>query len=440
MADEFMSNDFVERIGALVPELAAAEPGVWRSERFPFLEKVVSMGDNRLPGMITRADFLAAGETVAHDAVAAAQSCVGPRDPLYIFYTSGSTGEPKGVVVPNSAVINLRSYFDALGLTPDDRALVPMPLSYVGGHFMAFLGPLFNGSSAVIAHRFDVDESIELIKRYGVTFFGTTPPVYTQMVHHPAMRGGDLSGIELAFVAGSSFTVDQLKLWSEGLGLRKFAAGYGMTETLGGATVTTPGDPIDVVGTTIGRPLSCFEFELRDAVTRQLVERGTPGELWVRGEIMLRYHGMGEAEWREYVDDEGWFRTGDMLRELPDGYYEYVVRIKDMIKVGGENASAPQVEAELNRHPEIVDSAVIGVPDDRRGEAIVAFLQRAEGSTLTTEELRCWCKERMAPFKVPQHVVWIGDPSDWPRTVSGKTAKPVLRQRFLDAQASPATP
>src|SRR4029077_20764174 len=165
--------------------------------------------------------------------------------------TSGSTGDPKGVVVPNSAVANLKSYYDALGLTPDDRVMVPMPLSYVGGHFMAFLGPLFNGSSAVIAHRLDVDESIELIKRYGVTFYGTTPPVYTQMVHHPAMRGDDLSGIKLAFVAGSSFTVDQLKMWSEGLGLRNFAAGYGMTETLGGATVTAPGDPIDIVGTTI---------------------------------------------------------------------------------------------------------------------------------------------------------------------------------------------
>ena len=128
-----------------------------------------------------------------------------------------------------------------------------------------------------------------------------------------------------------------------------------------------------------------------------------------------------------------------MLRERPDGYYEYVVRIKEMIKVGGENASAPQVEAEINRHPEIVDAAVVGVPDERRGEAVVAFLQRTEGSNLTADELRAWCKERMAPFKVPRHVVWIEDPSDWPRTVSGKTAKPQLRQRFLDAQASSAT-
>src|SRR4029077_10494747 len=138
---------------------------------------------------------------VPEDAVAAAPARVDSRDPLYIFYTSGTSGEPKGVVAPGRAVGNLQSYFDALGLSPDDRVLVPMPLSYVGGHFMAFLGPLFNGSSAVIAHRLDVDESIELIKRYGVTFYGTTPPVYTQMVHHPAMRGDDLSGIKLAFVA-----------------------------------------------------------------------------------------------------------------------------------------------------------------------------------------------------------------------------------------------
>jgi acyl-CoA synthetase (AMP-forming)/AMP-acid ligase II len=141
---------------------------------------------------------------------------------------------------------------------------------------------------------------------------------------------------------------------------------------------------------------------------------------------------MDEAEWRTYIDDEGWFRTGDMLRERPDGYFEYVVRLKEMIKVGGENASAPQVEAELNKHPEIIDSAIVGVPDELRGEAIVAFLQRTEGSTLTPEALRAWCKDRMAPFKVPQHVVWISDADDWPRTAAGKTAKPQLRARFLN--------
>jgi acyl-coenzyme A synthetase/AMP-(fatty) acid ligase len=119
-----------------------------------------------------------------------------------------------------------------------------------------------------------------------------------------------------------------------------------------------------------------------------------------------------------------------MLRERADGYYEYVVRIKEMIKVGGENASAPQVEAELNRHPEIIDSAAIGVADELRGEVICAFLQRADGSTLTDDELRAWCKDRMAPFKVPRHIVWIDSADNWPRTAAGKTAKPELRKRF----------
>ena len=264
MSDEFMSNDFLDRIGELVPELADAEPGKWRSARFPFLEQVVAMGDTRLKGMTSREEYLSGGDTVPEGAVTERQAQVDPRDPLYIFYTSGSTGEPKGVIAPNDAVVNLKAYYGALGLTPDDKVMVPMPLSYIGGHFMAFLGPLFNGSMAVIARRFDVDESIELIKEHGITFFGTTPPVFTQMVHHPAMQDDDLSEVKLAFVAGSAFAPAQLEVWREGLGLERFAAGYGMTETLGGCTITAPGDPNDIVGSTIGRPLDCFELELRD--------------------------------------------------------------------------------------------------------------------------------------------------------------------------------
>ena len=430
MADEFMTNDFLERIGELVPELKDAEPGTWHSDRYPLLEHVVAMGADRLKGMTSREEYLARGDTVPADAVDEAQAAVGARDPLYIFYTSGSTGEPKGVIVPNDAVENLRAYFGALELTSDDRVMIPMPVSYVGGHMMGFLGPLLNGSKAILAHTFDIDESIQLIKEHEVTFFGTSPPVWTQIAHHPAMQDGNLSEVKLAFVAGSASTLEQLQMWSETLGISNFAAGYGMTETLGGATITSPGDPLELVGSTIGKRLPCFEFELRDPDTRHLVAPGAPGELWVRGKILLRYQGMSDEEFAQYVDDEGWFQTGDMLRERPDGYYEYVVRLKEMIKVGGENASAPQVEAELNRHPEIIDTAVIGVPDELRGEVIAAFIQRTEGSALTIEDLQTWCRDRMAPFKVPRHVVWIDDPAEWPRTSAGKTAKPVLRQRY----------
>jgi fatty-acyl-CoA synthase len=204
-----------------------------------------------------------------------------------------------------------------------------------------------------------------------------------------------------------------------------------MTETLGGATVTAPGDSLEIVGTTIGRPLPCFEFRLVDPETREDVGPGEPGELWVRGKILLHYHGMPDDEWREYVTPDGWFRTGDVLCLRPDGRYSYVVRIKDMIKVGGENASGPQVEADLKRHPEVVEAAVVGVPDERRGEAILAYVQRADGSMLTDDALREWCKDRMAPFKIPRHVVWIDDATEWPRTVSDKIAKQELRARYV---------
>ena len=152
----------------------------------------------------------------------------------------------------------------------------------------------------------------------------------------------------------------------------------------------------------------------------------------MRGKIMLRYHGMSDEELARYVDPDGWFQTGDLLAERPDGNYAYVARLKDMIKVVGENASGPQVEADVGKHPDVLEVAVVGVPDERRGEAILAYVRRVDGSTLTVDELRVWCKGEMAPHKVPQHVVWLDDPDAWPRTVSGKTSKPDLKRWFLE--------
>ena len=428
--DSFLTNRYLDRLGEVLPELVGSKPGEWRSARYPSLEHVVAMGSERLPGMLPRESFLAGAERVDPDLVAEAEARVGPRDPGFIFYTSGSTGEPKGVVAPQDSVVNLQAYARAQGMTPDDRMLCPMPLYYIGGHFVSFLTPLLNGSSVVLGQTFDLDEIISLVRAHGVTFFGNVPPTFTQMMHHPALEGTDLSGVRVAFVAGSTFSLAQIQKWSDRLGIRRFMTGFGMTETLGGASCTSPDDPLEIVGTTVGKPIEGFEFRILEPETRERVALGQPGELWVRGRTMLGYHGISASELREYVTPDGWFRTGDLLLERPDGRYAYVARLKDLIKVRGENVSAPQVEAELARHPEIVEAAVVGVADAERGEAVVAYVQRTVGSSLSKQTLRAWCKERMAPHKVPQHVVWIDQPESWPRTPSAKVAKAVLRTSF----------
>ena len=428
--DTFLTNRYLDRLTEVIPELASAKPGEWKAARYPSLEHVIAMGAERLPGMMPRERFLAGAGAVDERRVRAAESHVGPRDPAFIFYTSGSTGEPKGVVAPQDSVVNMRRYARAQGMTADDRMLCPMPLYYIGGHFVSFLTPLLNGSSVVLGQTFDLDEIVTLVKAYDLTFFGHVPPTFTQLMRHPKLEGTDLSSVRVAFVAGSAFSLAQLQGWSKRLGIARFMGGFGMTETLGGASCTSADDPLDIVGTTVGRPIDGFEFRILDPETKAPVPVGQPGELWVRGRTMLGYHGMGEREMRDYVTPDGWFRTGDLLLERPDGRYAYVARLKDLIKVRGENVSAPQVEADLVRHPDVVEAAVVGVADEERGEAVVAYVQRAPGSTLSREALRAWCKGRMAPHKVPQHVVWIDAAESWPRTPSAKIAKATLRATF----------
>ena len=389
--DTFLTNRYLDRLTEVIPELAAAKPGEWKAERYPSLEHVIAMGAERLPGMMPREQFLAGGSAVDGKSVRAAQARVGPRDPAFIFYTSGSTGEPKGVVAPQDSVINLRRYARAQSMTPDDRMLCPMPLYYIGGHFVSFLTPLLVGSSVVLGQTFDLDEIVTLIQAHHVTFFGHVPSTFTQLMHHPKLADSDLSSVRVAFVAGSAFSLAQLEAWSKRLRIARFLGGFGMTETLGGASCTAPDDPLDIVGTTVGRPNDGFEFRTLDPQTQTPVAVGQPGELWVRGRTMLGYYGMSEGEMRDYVTPDGWFRTGDLLLERPDGRYAYVARLKDLIKVRGENVSAPQVEADLVRHPDVVEAAVVGVADEERGEAVVAYVQRAAGSTLSKEALRAWC-------------------------------------------------
>ncbi|MGH7806297.1 MAG: class I adenylate-forming enzyme family protein [Candidatus Binatia bacterium] len=428
--DEFLTNDYLERLAEVLPEIASAEPGTWRAAKSPSLEHVVAMGTRKLRGMMPREKFLAGTATVDAKEVAARARRVGPRDPGWIFYTSGSTGEPKGVVAPQDSVVNLRAYWRAQGRTADDRMLCPMPLYYIGGHFVSFLTPLLSGASVVLGQTFDVDEIVSLLQAHDVTFFGNVPPTFTQIMHHPALEGRDLSSVRAGFVAGSAFSLPQLEAWSKRLGIPRFMGGFGMTETLGGASCTSPDDPLEVAGTTVGRPIEGFEFEIRHPETRARMPVGEPGELWVRGRIMLGYHGMSAADYAEYVTPDGWFRTGDLLVERADGRYSYVARLKDLIKVRGENVSAPQVEADLVRHSDVVEAAVVGVPDEVRGEAVVAYVQRQAGSTLTKDALRAWCKELMAPHKVPQHFVWIDRAEAWPRLPSAKIAKATLRATF----------
>ncbi|MGE3927484.1 MAG: class I adenylate-forming enzyme family protein [Lautropia sp.] len=418
----FLTNDYLDRLR----ELAGGDLGSGPQARIaslPHLRQIVLIDGPGAEGTVRYDDLVAAGGPAPDlEALAAARS---PDDRLWIFWTSGSTSAPKGAVLVQSAVRNVWNWTSMAGYRADDRVLVTRPYFYIAGNFWCLLGPLLHGAAAVIGQYFTPEEMVRLSARERVTILSGNPLLLKGLVNDPACDPAAFRNVRFGYFGGSSVSFDDLRRIKERIGFQYLLQPYGMTELEGFATSTHPSDPLDVVYSTCGRPLPGIEMRLVDPASGQPVPQGVVGELLTRGRGLVDYEGVSEQDRARLFDRDGWFRTGDLLRLRADGRYEFVGRSKDLIKVGGENTTATEIETTLMEHPDIAGVAVIGVPDEARGEVPVAYLEWRAGREGDPESIRQWCRQRMAPFKVPARFEVVG-PGAWPMTASGKIAKHLL--------------
>jgi acyl-CoA synthetase (AMP-forming)/AMP-acid ligase II len=348
-----------------------------------------------------------------------------PDDPADILFTSGTTGVPKGVVSTHAATLHVGTDWVAMTtLRADDRYLMVNPYFHMFGLKAGIVACVASGAAMLPEPVFDVDTVLRRVAAEQVTTLPGSPTLFQSILAHPAFPSYDLSSLRVATIGAADIPVELVRRVLDDLSYSVFVSGYGLSEA-GTLSGTVPGDSVETIAATVGRPRPDFELRIVDTATGTDVAAGEPGEIVVRGPSVMSHY-LDDPEATDAAFADGWLRTGDIGRMNADGNLRIVGRLKDMFIVGGFNAYPAEIENALRRHPDIADVAVIGIPDDRLGEVGMAFVVLQAGSATAADEIIAWSRDQMANYKVPR-VVDIVDVL--PLNATGKVEKKELRAR-----------
>ena len=348
-------------------------------------------------------------------------------DPINIQYTSGTTGFPKGATLTHHNILNNGFFIgETLRYTERDRVCIPVPFYHCFGMVLGNLACTTHGATMVIpAEAFDPVLTMETVQKERCTSLYGVPTMFIAELDHQRFNEFDFSSLRTGIMAGSPCPVEVMKKVQTAMHIPEMTIAYGMTETSPVSTQSTPEDPLERRVSTVGRVHPHVEIKIVASTTGSVVPRGETGELCSRGYIvMLGYWNNDEAT-RQAVDPARWMHTGDLATMDDEGYVNIVGRIKDMIIRGGENIYPREVEEFLYGHPDITDVQVIGVPSEKYGEEVMAWVKPREGTNLTGEELAAWCRGKVAGYKIPRHWKFV---DSFPMTVTGKIQKFKMRE------------
>ncbi|HEY7621350.1 MAG TPA: AMP-binding protein [Solirubrobacteraceae bacterium] len=372
-----------------------------------------------------------AGAAGDREAIAARMQTLAFDDPINIQYTSGTTGFPKGATLSHHNILN-NGFFvtELLNLTERDVMCLPVPFYHCFGMVMGNLGTYAHGGCVVIpAPAFDPGATLEAVAAERVTSLYGVPTMFIAMLGHPEFDSFDLSSLRTGIMAGSPCPIEVMKKVVDRMNMSEVGIAYGMTETSPVSTQTRVDDPLERRVGSVGRVGPHVEVKVVDPETGLVVDRGVPGELCTRGYSVMLGYWEDPDRTAEAVDRAGWMHTGDLATMDDEGYLNIVGRSKDMVIRGGENVYPREVEEFLYTHEAIADVSVIGVPDERYGEELCAWVIARPGAELDEDAVRDYCRERLAHFKVPRYVLFV---DEFPMTVTGKVQKFKMREASID--------
>jgi acyl-CoA synthetase (AMP-forming)/AMP-acid ligase II len=397
-----------------------------RDQTLPDLERTIVF---RTPaeGAEPWEDFLARAETVSEALALDRLAAVSPDDVSDLIFTSGTTGQPKGVMTTHGQNIRaFETWSEVIGLRAGDRYLIINPFFHSFGYKAGWLACVMRGATAIPQLTFDVDAVLERIARDRIQVLPGPPTIYQSLLAHPELERFELSSLRLAVTGAAAIPVEMIHRMRDELGFDTVVTAYGLTEACGLVTICRPEDDPETIATTSGRAIPGIEVRCVDDEGHE-VPRGEPGEIVVRGYNVMRGYFEDPEETRRAIDADGWLHTGDVGVMDADGYVRITDRIKDMYICGGFNCYPAEIENALYGSGLCAQVAVIGIPDERMGEVGMAFVVPAPGEPgLSPDRVIAWCREHMANYKVPRRVEVL---DDLPVNASGKVTKYVLRER-----------
>ncbi|MDL2328137.1 AMP-binding protein [Desulfosarcina sp. OttesenSCG-928-A07] len=427
--DGYQDTDYLQIIYELAPELKTQERGTLSCAKLPFLKRVCFLGQEKHRGLYSLPEIMALSVMTPPAAYAARQAELDIHDVVNMQYTSGTTGFPKGVMLSHHNVLNDGFWVgENQGFTSTDRLCLPMPLFHCFGCVMGVIGVVSHGGTLVVLEKFDPVQVMASVEQERCTALYGVPTMFIAILEHKLFSKFDFSSLRTGIMSGSPCPVQVMRQVIDKMHMKDITICYGLTETSPVMTQTLPDDDIRRRTETTGRAMPHIEIKIVHPETGEKLPPGIQGEICCRGySVMKGYYKMPEAT-EKAIDADGWLHTGDLGVMDEDGYLSITGRQKDMIIRGGENIYPREIEEFLYRMEGISDVQVVGVPSQKYGEEVGAFVILKEGSDLQPEDIRDFCRGQIARYKIPKYVAFV---DSFPLTASGKVQKYKLQEQSL---------
>ncbi len=429
-ASTFKSSDYIAMLKEIAPEIEASTPGSLKSDRLPHLKTIIQIGDEAAGGLYAFDDIAAKAGAAEREKLVELSTQLQFDDPINIQFTSGTTGFPKGATLTHFNILN-NGFFvgEAMKLDETDRLCIPVPLYHCFGMVLGNLACVSHGAAMVYPDEaFEPLSVLETVQAEKCTGLHGVPTMFIAELDHPQFGEYDLSSLRTGIMAGSPCPTEVMKRVVDQMHMNEVTIAYGMTETSPVSFQSSTDDPLERRVSTVGRIFPHVEVKIIDP-DGKISSPGEKGELLTRGYSVMQGYWDDDERTAESIDAAGWMHTGDLATIDEQGYCNIVGRVKDMVIRGGENVYPREIEEYLFRHPKIQDVQVFGVPDQKYGEEICAWIMLSPDEAVSEDEIKEFCKGQIAHYKIPRYIRFV---NEFPMTVTGKIQKFIMRDTMIE--------